>query len=192
MKRRLTRWPLAMLAAGLTLVLPCRAQPRVNEGSAILQTFGEAVTAYVKLRSTADSGLVPLRKGNKKGNILDHQRQLAERVRQSRADAKPGDIFTPVVAEEMRRLLGLAMQGGNAARVHASLRSAEPAPAALRINASFPEKLPMQSTPPTLLLNLPRLPPEIEYRLVGRTLVLRDSAANIVIDFMANALAARP
>ena len=146
----------------------------------------------MKLRSTADSGLVPLRKGNKKGNILDHQRQLAERVRQSRADAKPGDIFTPVVAEEMRRLLGLAMQGGNAARVHASLRSAEPAPAALRINASFPEKLPMQSTPPTLLLNLPRLPPEIEYRLVGRTLVLRDSAANIVIDFMANALAARP
>jgi hypothetical protein len=38
--------------------------------------------------------------------------------------------------------------------------------------------------PPSLLLNLPELPKELEYRFVGRELVLRDSAANLIVDVL--------
>ena len=36
--------------------------------------------------------------------------------------------------------------------------------------------------PPSLLLNLPKLPKELEYRFVGRELILRDIAANLIVD----------
>jgi len=58
----------------------------------------------------------------------------------------------------------------------------------LQINQSYPENLPFQSTPPTLLLNLPELPKGLEYRILGRELVLRDSDANIIVDYVPNAL----
>jgi len=32
------------------------------------------------------------------------------------------------------------------------------------------------------------LPPELDYRVVGRDLVLRDVKANLVVDFIANAI----
>ena len=59
---------------------------------------------------------------------------------------------------------------------------------ALQVNQSFPENVPLQSMPPTLLMNLPGLPKGLEYRLLGRELVLRDVDANLVVDYVANAL----
>jgi hypothetical protein len=42
--------------------------------------------------------------------------------------------------------------------------------------------------PPTLLLNLPRLPNELQYRIVGTTLVLYDVSSNLIADLLPNAL----
>jgi hypothetical protein len=44
--------------------------------------------------------------------------------------------------------------------------------------------VPLQSTPPSLLENLPPLPPEIEYRITGADLVLLDAKANMVVDII--------
>jgi len=84
----------------------------------------------------------------------------------------------------------MTMNGPEGPGIRKSLSNTEWAANTPRIavNGSFPDKLPVASTPPTLLLNLPRLPSEVEYRLVGRTLVLRDSSANVIIDFLADAL----
>jgi hypothetical protein len=38
------------------------------------------------------------------------------------------------------------------------------------------------------LLRLPQLPKEVEYRFVGRDLILRDVAANLIVDFLPNAV----
>jgi hypothetical protein len=46
----------------------------------------------------------------------------------------------------------------------------------------------MQSVPPTLLLNLPVLPKGLEYRITGHTLSLRDTDANMVVDYLPDAL----
>ena len=56
----------------------------------------------------------------------------------------------------------------------------------LRVDASYPEHLPLQTTPPSVLANLPKLPPEVEYRIVGNALVLRDVDANLIVDFTRN------
>jgi hypothetical protein len=80
------------------------------------------------------------------------------------------------------------VRGPHGNKIRASLLHAEPVKMELQVNQSYPENVPLQSTPPSLLLNLPQLPDGLEYRLVGRELVLRDSEANIVVDYVPNAL----
>jgi hypothetical protein len=38
--------------------------------------------------------------------------------------------------------------------------------------------------PATLLLMLPTLPEEVEFRFVGKHLLLRDTSANIILDYI--------
>ena len=70
------------------------------------------------------------------------------------------------------------------------MKHAEPlAPRPLQVNDAYPPATPLQSTPPSLLLNLPPLPPDLEYRVVGHALILRDIDANLIVDFIPNAIA---
>jgi hypothetical protein len=123
---------------------------------------------------------------------LDKKRmELREAVRQSRPDAKQGDLFTPGVATVFRRLLAQTMAGPDGAKIKASLNHAEPgAPVELKVNKVYPngDGQPIQSMPPTLLQNLPVLPKGLEYRLAGKTLALRDTDANLTVDFLPHAL----
>ena len=58
----------------------------------------------------------------------------------------------------------------------------------LVVNAIYPDGPPLSTVPPTLLLRLPTLPATLDYRFVGKALVLRDVRANIIVDFIPNAL----
>ncbi len=42
----------------------------------------------------------------------------------------------------------------------------------------------MATMPPSLLAVLPRLPKELEYRIIGRFLVLRDVDAALIVDYI--------
>jgi hypothetical protein len=125
---------------------------------------------------------------NTPAKITSAQRELANKIRVARAGAKQGGVFTPEISEYIRRQIALSLDGQDGERVRASLRHAEPVNITLQINESYPDNVPLQSTPPSLLLSLPELPKGLEYRLVGRELVLRDVDANIVVDYVANAL----
>jgi len=81
-------------------------------------------------------------------------------------------------------LAGTVTHGPAAGRVEKSLRRAEPVKLTLKVNQTYPQNIPLQSLPPTLLQNLPVLPPELEYRVVGHALVLRDIGANLIVDFI--------
>jgi hypothetical protein len=56
------------------------------------------------------------------------------------------------------------------------------------VNDTYAKKHSLATMPPNLLLLLPDLPKDIEYRFVGRHLVLRDARANIVIDEIPHAI----
>ena len=51
----------------------------------------------------------------------------------------------------------------------------------------YPDGTPLSAVPPGLLRKLPVLPPELDYRFVGRDLILRDVDANIIVDYVLEA-----
>ena len=69
------------------------------------------------------------------------------------------------------------------------MRQGDPVkPFRLRVNDTYPDTLPATTVPPALLLTLPQLPKEVAYRIVGRELVLQDVEANLIVDFVHEAL----
>jgi hypothetical protein len=170
------------------LLLQAQDHPAVNADAAIVQDFEKNVADYAKLRRKLESELPALKPTESQEKIVHHEHELARKIRRAREHAKQGDIFTPAIAAEFRRLIGLAMQGTDGAHIHESLRNAEPVGIRLRVNEAYPSNIPLQSTPPTILLNLPKLPPECDYRLTGKDLVLRDAKTNLIVDIIPNSI----
>ena len=177
-----------MTAAVVPAILSAMLWQQVNQGAATMEDFQKRVADYVKLRKTVEGKLPPLKRTESPEKIGRHEHELGHRIREARSGAKQGDIFTAEIAAEFRRLIALTMKPGNSGRIKESLKSSEPVVLRLRVNERYPENLPLQSTPPTLLMNLPRLPPELEYRMVGRDLALLDVKANLIVDLIDNAI----
>ena len=89
-------------------------------------------------------------------------------------------------------MIATVMRGPQGADVLSTLASHEPVNVEVTANRPYPPRTPLQTMPPTLLEALPKLPPELEYRIVGNALILRDRVANLVIDFMPNAMNSQP
>jgi hypothetical protein len=182
-----------VFAAALALLLAVSApllaqQPSASDKKA-LNDFTARVKQYVAMQKA-----LPADKMKPTTDIaaLEKQRAtLREALQAARPNAKQGDIFTPAAAAAFRALLAQAMSSPQGAKVRASLAHAEPAaPSNLAVNGIFPDLhgQPIQSVPPTLLMNLPPLPKGIEYRIAGKTLALRDANANLVVDLLPDAL----
>jgi hypothetical protein len=184
------RFCLRILSFALTfppIITPGRAQ-NVNPDALLMENFETRIKDYLKLRKQVEGKLPPLKPTVSQEAIAHHEREMAERIRKARRGAVQGAIFAPEIAAEFHRLIGIAMQGTDAGHIRQSLQHAEPVRLQLRINGSYPSGIPLQSTPPTLLMNLPALPPELDYRVVGNNLVLRDAKANLILDFVPNAI----
>jgi hypothetical protein len=163
------------------------AQPSKAANSDVVKDFEGRVKRYLDQR-TQQAGTSP-RPTNSSVKLAETQQQMAERIRAARAGARQGDIFTPTISEYFRRRIAATLSGPQGKRILASLRRAEPVKAVdVRVNAEYPQSKPLQSTPPTLLLNLPELPKELQYRIVGSSLILYDTAPNIVVDYIPHAL----
>jgi hypothetical protein len=174
-----------MLLAALTGLSQAPPVPGSKDAK-LVADFEQRVKQYLEWREKT-VGKTPT-PANSSEKIVAARRELANQVRVARAGAKKGEIFTPEIAEYFRREIAATLNGNHGKEIRSSLRHAEPAKIELQINQSYPETVPLQSTPPTLLLNLPELPKGLEYRILGRELVLRDSDANIVVDYLPDAL----
>jgi hypothetical protein len=140
----------------------------------------EHVLARDKMKPTSDVG-----------RLQDERRRLRNAAQQSRPNARQGDLFTAEAAPVFRKILLNLLNGPEGKKIKASLSHAEPrASTQFKVNGEFPNQngQPIQSVPPTVLKVLPQLPKELEYCIAGKTLVLRDSAANMVVDYLPNAL----
>jgi hypothetical protein len=63
-----------------------------------------------------------------------------------------------------------------------------PAPGAVKVYLRFPSSTQLATMPPALLAVLPPLPKELEYRIIGTALVLRDFDAALIIDYIPAAI----
>jgi hypothetical protein len=183
------RWAMAILAVCSAMPQTAKASETVNQGAALLQDFQRRVGDYMKLHKTVQSEVHRLKPTKSPEAIEHYEHSLARGIRAARRGSRQGDIFTPEIAAEFRRLIDATMHGPQAGAIRESLKHAEPlAPRPLRVNGAYPAATPLQSAPPSLLMNLPPLPAELEYRVVGQSLILRDIEANLIVDFIVNAI----
>jgi hypothetical protein len=162
-------------------------QPAASGKSAPVSDFNTRIGQYMKLRSTAPAATN--RKSSGSSDKLVQERQaITDRILEARPHAKQGDIFAPSIASYFRQQIAATLSGADGRRIRTSFRHAEPVRGRLQVNQHYPGRVPLQSMPPSLLMNLPQLPKDLEYRFVGRDLVLRDVGANLIVDFIPNAL----
>ncbi len=151
---------------------------RVQVWGDIVTDFSARVCAYVELRSELEKGLPALTVTNDPAEIRRAVRTLAKRIRMARADAKQGDIFTPIITVQFRKVLLLEMNGN----ALAAIMDDNPGELSHQINGNYPEGKPLSTMPPNILARLPRLPDDIQYRFLGRHLILLDARANLILD----------
>lgn len=158
-----------------------------NPDALVQQDFKERVDKYVELHNKAAKD-VPLKPTNNPAEIKAAQDALAERIRSARADARPGDIFSPEIRARFRELLAPTLKGEDGRDAKAIVKDDAPPSISYKVNARYPEGAPLPTVPAKLLLNLPPLPKQVEYRIIDKHLILRDVDANIIVDYIPNAI----
>ncbi len=93
------------------------------------------------------------------------------------------------MTEQFRKIIRSAFHGPEGRLARQTIQQDAPFKViALHVNDVIPEEMPVTTTPPTLLLKLPELPPELTYRIVGRDLTLQDTEARLIVDLIPNAI----
>jgi hypothetical protein len=151
---------------------------RVEVWGHILTDFNTRVWSYFELRSEMETGLPPRRVTDDPAEIRRAVRALANRIRAARAEAKQGDIFTPTISAEFRKALLREMN----AHTWAAIMDDNPGELSVQINGSYPDGKPLSTVPPNILAVVPTLPDDIQYRFLGRHLILFDSRARVILD----------
>ncbi len=174
---------LIVLLASLSYVQPAATQnpdapDRNAEGDHVAADFSTRVWDYFELRSELEKGLPGLTVTDDPAQIRRAVSALAERIRVARTEAKQGDMFTPRISNEFRKALTVEMN----ADAWAVIMDDNPGEFSIRINGTYPEGKPLSTVPPNILAALPALPDDIQYRFVGRHLILLDTKAYVILD----------
>jgi hypothetical protein len=172
----------------------------VKMDSELLDEFYDEIQDYVRLRRSAVDVVPPLPPAATAEQIATRQKALTAAIVKFRRQARQGEIFTPEIEAAFRRVFkevfaspeGPAMlqeiHSGNP-KVEGVPNSSDPSKEARRnvnpgVNVVYPDDAPFSSVPPSLLLKIPALPQEVRYRFVGRALIVRDTEANVILDFI--------
>jgi hypothetical protein len=151
--------------------------------------FQKRAADYVKVRKTAASTVASLKTTDSPEKLQQHQRDLASAIESARPTAAQGDVFTATIATEFRNRIKSALTAPGADRVNKGVKDTQlSVMPQIKVNGAYPADQPVQSMPPSLLKVLPPLPKELEYRVVGRILILRDIDANLIVDYLSGAL----
>jgi len=180
------------------------AEQNANPDAIVLADFQKRIDAYMAIHKDAAKDAPPLKETKNPGEIKAAQDALGVKIRAARMTARQGEIMTPEIQNKFRRLMypvvtSPAPQGTVGREVKKDIkeelkenteeRKEEGGkPVVLKVNARYPEDTPLPTTPPQVLMNLPKLPEQLEYRIIGKNLIIRDVEANIIVDFVPNAI----
>ena len=150
------------------------------------EAFMKTVTLYVALHRSAASGL-PTATATDPATAQSLEAALAQRIQALRPNAGSGDILGPA-AERIRTIIRAEVTGPQGHAMLSSIEDTNVHGVRLRANHRYPPGLPRVTMPAQLLAKLPTLPPELEYRFLGRSLVLIDTRAGLVVDALPDVL----
>jgi len=153
--------------------------------------FSDRVRDYVAVHKSADAKVPSLNDTSDPQKISGREKMLADQIRVERAGAKQGDVFSPGAAKEIADVV-VEDFSARTAKDQTAVLEEVPVRVPPSINTDYPTTLPLATVPPSLLMKLPTLPEELEYRFVGRHLILRDTKANLIVDFIPDVVPAAP
>ena len=142
-----------------------------------LAAFARNTQAYADRRAKLEMGLPPLQVTPNADDIARFEHRLAERIRRGRSSHRY-QVFTRTMGEEIKQLL----------KAHADPATVElvlddgPVEFDVDVNDSYSKRRSLATMPPSILLLLPDLPTDVQYRFAGRHLLLLDIRANMIID----------
>jgi hypothetical protein len=193
--RRIVLVACLALATAASAQTPANPDPTQPDFSILVQgTFDAETTAefkrriddYAALRARLEVGLPPLVVTTDADEIESFEHSLADRLRHARGKRR-GQLFTPPMEGQLKRML---VTRADAATI-AALMEDGPGEFDVDVNDTYKKKYALATMPPNLLLILPDLPKDLEYRFVGRHLILRDARANIILDEIPYAIRCR-
>jgi hypothetical protein len=155
---------------------------------AVIREFTRGVDRYMNMRWMLEAPLGPDALCADPEETQRARTELANALRSERAAALPGNIFTPGVAEFFRQQIATTFHEDE---YQLSIYREDPTtgipielPAA-EVNGILPWGV-GERLWPSLMMRLPALPDELEYRIVGHDLVLLDVSIDLVVDIVAN------
>jgi hypothetical protein len=176
----------------------------VRMDSEVLDEFYEEIQEYVRLRHKVVDVVPPLLPDGTAQQVATRQKALTDAIVKYRRKAKPGEIFKPEVEAAFRRVFKEAFATPEGPAMIQEIRQGNPRlegvpdpsdptretikQVRLGVNVVYSDDAPFSSVPSSLLLKIPALPPEVRYRFVGRALIVRDTEANVILDFIRDIL----
>jgi hypothetical protein len=176
----------AISAVQLMCVALAAGQERVNPQADVMAHFSERVASYLSLQKKIEGKLPAQKETNNPEQIKAHIAALASGIRAARTEAKAGDIFNGA-SEQFRHVIRQDAQSRSVRDAFAAMKEV-PKNTPPRVNADYPETAALATVPPLILTRLQRLPDGLEYRFMGRDLILRDSKANLIVDILHEAV----
>jgi hypothetical protein len=177
------------LALCVVILAGAPAQPLTDIDGVV--AFARAADDYAFMHRRLERRLPVLEVNANPETIRRAVDAMAAAIRAARPDARRGDVFNAraQAAIRVRMTRALRSNGLTPADVWAAAIAdgADPRDTELMVNGQFPWAL-STGMLPCLLEALPPLPPELQYRLVGRDLVLVDVHASLIVDFIRGVL----
>ncbi len=158
-----------------------------SEAQAVME-FETRLKDYLALHRKLEATLPGVPKQATPEQVDKNQQALSALIRTARAGAKQGELFTPDMQALVRRALAAALAGPDGENSKATIMDEDTDVANLKVNDRYPDAIPFATTPLQVLKTLPKLDEGLEYRFVGKRLVLMDTHANMIVDFTENVL----
>jgi len=164
-------------------------QAPVNPTAKTIADYQERVKGYLAAQRKISVDIPKLPDKATPQQIDARQRDLGRRMMAARKTAKRGDIFGADMSALLRTLLAPLFNGPDGAKARAAIFD-EDHPVVPGVNVRYPDAVPMSTMPPDVMRLLPGVDPALEYRFIGRHLILLDVEAHLIIDVVDNAIPA--
>jgi predicted phosphodiesterase len=173
--------------------VPSQPDPTFEPFRRALQAYVDQTQPYRKQAAQAAES-VPGKTEPASGAIASiraRENVLADALKTKlRPNAKPGDLFVPAVAEAIRHQVTEAFAGPRKELLMDGLAEQNEAGKAAPKQVAVNETTDAPKLPPQLIDVLPPLPKQLEYAFVGRTLLLKDTDAQVIVDLLPDTLPA--
>ena len=167
---------------GVVLIALASSAVASAQGDGMFQT---AIRSYADLHRDAVAR-VPSTAASAEA-IETRQRTLAQWIQSRRQNARQGDVLGSV-ALQIRDLVRREIAGTQGRAMLSVVEQTNVYGIRPRVNHRYPPALPRATMPGQLLAKLPSLPDGIEYRFLGRSLLLIDVDAGLVVDMIPDLL----